>query len=286
MQNDGAAAYHPIGQVYSPDTAGVAVEGQAPQAPVQQATQPGQAAYDISSLDTPETTLEPVNGNTPPTGAKQTPESTDPSNNKPKGVMKKALIGGSVILGVILLAVLITGLLARRGAQQESAASSTPDQSVSLDNTPINETLPTITGENNKLIVNGDIISQNSIFLASNNNYGQILSATLTTDQNYTLPNVSGSFCLDSNNCGYLVAADVTTTSINNAVGVVTLQGTLNQISVGTAGQTITLSTPQDIAVSSSPTFSSITLSNVGVQNGATICDSSNNCCLYHCYSR
>lgn len=50
-----------------------------------------------------------------------------------------------------------------------------------------------------------------------------------------------------------------------------TLSGTTNQISVAFATGSITLSTPQNIATTSSPTFSSLTLSNpLTVANGGT----------------
>jgi hypothetical protein len=51
--------------------------------------------------------------------------------------------------------------------------------------------------------------------------------------------------------------------SLNSASGALTLQGTTNQVNVSTVGSTITLSTPQDIATSSSPTFAGLTLSNL-----------------------
>lgn len=49
--------------------------------------------------------------------------------------------------------------------------------------------------------------------------------------------------------------------SINGAGGILTLAPTANQVSVSTIGTTITLSTPQDIAAASSPTFAGQTLS-------------------------
>jgi len=51
--------------------------------------------------------------------------------------------------------------------------------------------------------------------------------------------------------------------SLNNATGTLTLQGTTNQINVATNAGTITLSLPQDIATTSSPTFSGLTLSSL-----------------------
>jgi uncharacterized delta-60 repeat protein len=51
--------------------------------------------------------------------------------------------------------------------------------------------------------------------------------------------------------------------SLNSATGTLTLQGTTNQINVATNAGTITLSLPQDIATTSSPTFSGLTLSSL-----------------------
>jgi len=48
--------------------------------------------------------------------------------------------------------------------------------------------------------------------------------------------------------------------SLNNLTGSLTLQGTTNQINISIAGSTITLSTPQDISPTSSPTFAGLTI--------------------------
>jgi hypothetical protein len=51
--------------------------------------------------------------------------------------------------------------------------------------------------------------------------------------------------------------------SLNSATGTLTLQGTPNQVNVNTSGNTITLSTPQDIHTGASPTFAGLTLSSL-----------------------
>jgi len=51
--------------------------------------------------------------------------------------------------------------------------------------------------------------------------------------------------------------------SLNSITGDITLQGTLNQINVDTRENTITLSTPQDIAATSAPVFSGLRLSSL-----------------------
>ena len=53
-------------------------------------------------------------------------------------------------------------------------------------------------------------------------------------------------------------------TYINGHAGNITLSGTTNQVNINTSGSTFTFSTPQDIATTSSPTFSNLTLSTSG----------------------
>lgn len=61
-------------------------------------------------------------------------------------------------------------------------------------------------------------------------------------------------------------------TSLNSLAGALVIQGTANQITVGDNGSTtITLSLPQDIATSSSPTFANLTLSGDIAVNGGDI---------------
>jgi hypothetical protein len=60
--------------------------------------------------------------------------------------------------------------------------------------------------------------------------------------------------------------------SVNALVGALTLQGTANQVSVASGGATITLSTPQDIAASSSPTFNGLSLTSL-IIGGDTLTD-------------
>jgi hypothetical protein len=51
--------------------------------------------------------------------------------------------------------------------------------------------------------------------------------------------------------------------SLNTLVGSLVLQGTANQVNVVSGGSTITLSTPQDIATTSSPTFNGLTVTSL-----------------------
>ncbi|HEX9679327.1 MAG TPA: hypothetical protein VGA08_01790, partial [Candidatus Saccharimonadales bacterium] len=59
-------------------------------------------------------------------------------------------------------------------------------------------------------------------------------------------------------------------TALNSLTGALDLNGTANQIIVNSGGSTITLSTPQDIAVASSPTFTGLSLTANLIVNGAS----------------
>ena len=58
--------------------------------------------------------------------------------------------------------------------------------------------------------------------------------------------------------------------SLNSLTGEITLQGTTNQINVATSTGTITLSLPQDIAITSSPTFANLTISGTATTTNLT----------------
>lgn len=160
---------------------------------------------------------------------------------------------------------------------------------------------------NSTLLVNGNILTIGELLVSDGTVTSTIALTQGASSQTYTLPDSSGVFCLDSNNCGYLQAGDVpnttiagndgdftigtglalngstisntmTQTSVNNSIGAITLQGTTNRVSITKNGNTFTLSGPQDLGLTDTPTFDSITLTNVGTQNGNVLCDISNNC--------
>lgn len=61
----------------------------------------------------------------------------------------------------------------------------------------------------------------------------------------------------------YYSSAAAGVSSLNGITGATIIAGTANQINVASSSQTITLSTPQNIATGSSPTFAGITLSSL-----------------------
>jgi hypothetical protein len=160
-----------------------------------------------------------------------------------------------------------------------------------------------------RLVINGDLLTTGSLYFGSGGFAGEFATTTLSSNQSYLLPDSSGEICLDSNNCNFASPEDVQTAtaiqggagivytgrtivntgllSLNSASGDVTIQGTTNQITVNRSGKSITFSLPQDLNLTSSPSFTGITVTDgtigtlaitTGTQNGNLICDSSNNC--------
>ena len=66
--------------------------------------------------------------------------------------------------------------------------------------------------------------------------------------------------------------------SVNGSVGDINLQGTANQVIITNTNGVNTFALPQDIGLSSAPTFGGLVLNSVGTQNGFNLCDQSNNC--------
>src|SRR5690606_17750178 len=121
-----------------------------------------------------------------------------------------------------------------------------------------------------------------------NEAFASIISTeVLTGDQAFVLPDASGTICLDVNNCnfateaqqaalqaqiaqlgaqiGQIVIPDIPAVQpfegvdrLNGQNGTISIQGTTNRISITTNNGVVRISTPQDLAAISSPTFSSL----------------------------
>jgi hypothetical protein len=112
--------------------------------------------------------------------------------------------------------------------------------------------------------VNGQLVFQNG----SNGNKLTLQSGVTTGNLTLTLPTADGSDgqCLKTNGSGILSFAACTggagggVTSVNSLTGMINVVGTANQVSVSTAGDTITLSLPQDINTGGNATFRTVTL--------------------------
>ncbi|MES2970929.1 MAG: hypothetical protein V4702_01240 [Patescibacteria group bacterium] len=198
---------------------------------------------------------------------------------------RKAMI---VSIGITIFVILITGasilFFARRGSDNQLAQQATiTPQDISLKDANLSTIPKELNTARESLLVNGDLATRGELRF-SNGNYATTLKTqNSTADQTFILPNASGTLCLDSNNCNLATQAALNQTNatlallqnrlgqvvvpaipasslVNNQVGVVTVQGTANQITVSTANGTITLAGPQDLAQLSSPTFAGLTL--------------------------
>ncbi len=219
-------------------------------------------------------------------------------------VLTRVIVGGVVIMLLLFGGVSLANRLSSNRPVDPIAG--VAEQELSSLNGGNAETLG-IETSNSTLLVNGNILTIGELQVSDGTVTSTIALTQGASGRTYTLPDSSGVFCLDSNNCGYLQADDVTNTtiagndgdftigaglslsngtisntivqtSVNNSMGAITLQGTNNQVTITKNGNTFTLSGPQDLGVTDAPTFSSITLTNVGTQNGNVLCDISNNC--------
>lgn len=196
-------------------------------------------------------------------------------------LIHKIFYASLAVLGLIALLVGVTLIYQRTHKTQltqTQKVSQVKDQSVQLKNASANTGLPaSLQGKADTLYVNGNVAAQGNLALASGSNQAQLGASNLSADQSYLLPNASGTICLDSNNCGYATAGQVANL-VQNGGGVSSLQGTSGQVNVSATSGAVKLSLPQSIGSTSTPTFSSIKLTNTGTQGGSLLCDASNNC--------
>ncbi len=196
---------------------------------------------------------------------------------------RKAMVISTTIT---LLVVLLTGtsmlFLVRNSPNKDKQSNAGAQQDVLLKDAD-NTNVPTeLQGANQSLLVNGDFITRGSIKVSSGGFVTVIKTQDATANQTLSLPNASGTICLDSNNCSYVgndqfteLQSQVTAlsqvaipaagvTALNNQAGDVAIQGSLNQISVSTSDGVLTLSTPQDLDANANVQFGSLTVSPSG----------------------
>lgn len=89
------------------------------------------------------------------------------------------------------------------------------------------------------------------------------ISASTPINYNATTGVISCPDCVTSSGGSYV-------SSLNGQTGALTLTGTTNQVNVNTAGQTITLSLPQNIHTGANPTFAGIRLSGLAAALGTS----------------
>ncbi len=237
---------------------------------------------------------------TPTPSTPSTPEPPEPQSprNLPNPLQAKLLrkVGVASAILLLFIFVLVGATVAYQKStkpivSQEEEIAQIKDQAVKLNNTTVGTGPESLRVGVATLFVNGDISVQGEVRVSNGDNYVQLRLADLTANQTYTLPNASGTICLDSNNCNYLNAQQLATAfspgtgiaisgtqiansgvlTLNGFNGAIGIQGTANQASVTAANGLITVSTPQDIATTSSPTFAGLTLSGpLSVSSGGT----------------
>ncbi len=210
-----------------------------------------------------------------------------------------------VSLFITVLVLILTGITAalfveRDQTRNKSLQSTVPVQDVSLENAADASLPRELQGAEESLLVNGDIITRGDLKVVSNSFVTLLATQELTADQAINLPNASGTICLDANNCnfatqnqlnqqgtinnqqtvqitqletqlGQIVIPPAGVTSLNDQNGAVSIQGSLNRVSITTANGTITLSTPQDLDANANVQFGNLSLAASGALTANTL---------------
>ncbi len=125
---------------------------------------------------------------------------------------KAILVSAVIALIVVLLSGVSITVLNRQKKDAPSPAvnNSVPVQEVELSQIDSVSQAPELVGaQKHSLLINGDIISRGILKLSKNAFMATIESSELVASQNYKLPNASGAFCLDSNNCNFASQSDL-----------------------------------------------------------------------------
>jgi hypothetical protein len=206
---------------------------------------------------------------------------------------RKAVI---VSLAITFVVILITALSSvfilnrQKQAQDLAAQLNIPSQDVSFGRN-ISVLPPELQGAEESLLVRGDIITRGNLKVTSGSFVSLLRTQDLTSNQTLILPNASGILCLDVNNCNYstldqlnqqttvinniqaqlsqIVVPPQGVTTLNNQAGAVSIQGSVNRVSVTTADGVITLSTPQALDANANVQFGNLAL--VGQISASTL---------------
>lgn len=256
------------------------------------ASNPSQT-YSVESLEQPLEVYDP---------AAQTSVNNRPSDEESKkfartfSKRKAMVVSGLITLVVILITGTSMLLLVRQGADKQQDSAKLPQQDVSIQNAIESQVPEELKGAEQSLLVQGDVITRGNLKV-SNGQYVTVLRVdNPSSNQTLTLPSTSGTICLDNNNCGYASLAGLTglqgevgglqgrvtsledlvstfgqivvppagVTQLNGQKDSVTIQGSLNRVSVSTSNGVITLSTPQALDANANVQFGNLQLNSAG----------------------
>lgn len=206
-----------------------------------------------------------------------------------------------ISLTITMLVVVLTGIAVAFLVRSNTADDSRLERDIPTQGVNIAAPLPEteaigLEAQEGSLLVNGDIVSSGAIRVTNDAFASVISTESLSDDQTFVLPNASGTICLDTNNCNYITEAEQTVlqaqiaqlgaqvgqitipeipepfdgvTALNGQNGTLSIQGTANRVSIVTTNGVLRLTTPQDLAVISSPTFSNLLLTGGLTVNGS-----------------
>ncbi|HSX27440.1 MAG TPA: NosD domain-containing protein, partial [Patescibacteria group bacterium] len=194
------------------------------------------------------------------------------------------VLASLVVAGIVIFSSVGFLVAGRQTPLFQKAKQGVSPQDISLRDNVLTTAPQALQGTNKAIFVNGDIITNSTLKVVNGNTTTTIGLDNPTSDHEVKFPDASGTVCLTTNNCSFATTGELTAlqrqvannsannttstssnnngvSSVNNATGDITIQGTPNQVNVTTSGTTITLSTPQDINTNSDVQFGSLNLS-------------------------
>lgn len=188
-----------------------------------------------------------------------------------------------VSIGITLLVTMLTGVsiltVIRQSNKAQEKNRAANQQDVSLKDATISDLPSELHGSARSLYINGDVITR-GVLKVTNGEFSTTIKASPTANQTFTLPDSSGVFCLDTNNCAFASVAELqgvqdqfgqTVSSVNGQSGAIEITGAagilVNGTVVSNSGVLSIGGQTGEVALASGDgvTVSGTTISNSGV---------------------
>ena len=128
------------------------------------------------------------------------------------GTARKLALVAVALMGITVIATYLMGVSQRVAKDGDQ----TPLLSSGIKEQDLNASLPVdsssglaLQGTADTLIVNGDLVTTGALKLYSGDYYTNFVQGTISGDRSYSLPDVSGTICLDTNNCNFVSVDDL-----------------------------------------------------------------------------